>query len=54
MNVHAVPPEAQADWNKLRDEVGPKIRGNMVPAAIYDEVQRLLKEYRASKPSAGK
>lgn len=47
--VHPVTPEIEAEWRKVAEEVYPKIRGSMVPADMFDEVQRLLKEYRASQ-----
>ena len=40
-------PEDLADWLKFMDEAYPKIRGNMVPAEMFDEVVKLVKEYRA-------
>lgn len=40
-------PEDLADWSKFMEEAYPKIRGNMVPAEMFDEVVKLVKEYRA-------
>lgn len=40
-------PEDLADWMKFVDEANPKIRGNMVPAEMFDEVSKLVKESRA-------
>jgi TRAP-type C4-dicarboxylate transport system substrate-binding protein len=42
-------PEIDAAWRKLAEEVYPKIRGTIVPAEMFDRVQALLREYRASK-----
>jgi TRAP-type C4-dicarboxylate transport system substrate-binding protein len=50
--VHSPTPDEQKQWDQLADELAPKIRGNLVPATIYDEVQRLLKEYRADRRKA--
>lgn len=47
--VHEVAPGEFAEWQKLADEVGPKVRGNLVPAPIYDEVFSLLNEFRARR-----
>jgi TRAP-type C4-dicarboxylate transport system substrate-binding protein len=47
--VHPVPPEVMKEWLALTDIVYPKIRGNTVPADIFDEVQRLVAEYRAKE-----
>jgi TRAP-type C4-dicarboxylate transport system substrate-binding protein len=48
--VHQLSPEDEAEWRKFGEQLAPKLRGKMVPADIFDEVQRLLKEYRAAKP----
>ncbi|PWU15371.1 MAG: C4-dicarboxylate ABC transporter substrate-binding protein [Verrucomicrobia bacterium] len=44
-------PEEKAQWQELAKDLGPKVKGNIVPAAIYDEVQSLLTQYRAGKKS---
>lgn len=46
MKVNEMTPAMEAEWHAFFDALYPKIRGNMVPADIFDEVQRLLKEYR--------
>ena len=45
--VHPVTPEMDTEWRRSAEEVYPKIRGNLVPADMFDEVQRLLRDYRA-------
>jgi TRAP-type C4-dicarboxylate transport system substrate-binding protein len=50
--VHEPTPGELVEWEHLGAEIGPKIRGSLVPADIYDEVQRLLQEYRAGKTPA--
>ncbi len=47
LKTHAPTPEALAAWRKLGEETYPRLRGKVVPADMFDEVQRLLKEYRA-------
>lgn len=47
LTVHAVTPEIEAQWQAEMEKVYPKIRGRIVPADIFDEVLRLLKEYRS-------
>ena len=47
LTVQPVTPQAEEEWRKLVNGVYPKIRGEMVPADIFDEVQRLVAEYRA-------
>lgn len=48
LTVHAMTTEVEAEWRKVAEEVYPKIRGTIVPADMFDEVRRLLQEYRAS------
>jgi TRAP-type C4-dicarboxylate transport system substrate-binding protein len=48
LTVHTVSPEVEAKWRAAAEEVYPQIRGRIVPADIFDEAIRLLKEYRAS------
>ncbi len=47
LNVHEPTPEQEAKWRAGAEEIYPDIRGRIVPADIFDEVQRLLKVYRA-------
>jgi len=49
LKVHTVTPEIEAEWRKEAEAVYPKIRGRFVPEDIFDEVVKLLKEYRAAK-----
>jgi TRAP-type C4-dicarboxylate transport system substrate-binding protein len=49
LTVHTLTPELAAKWQAAMEEVYPKLRGRIVPADMFDEVQRLLKEYRAGK-----
>ena len=48
LKIHPVPPEALEDWRQLGTMVQSKIRGTMVPEDIFDEVMRLLAEYRST------
>jgi TRAP-type C4-dicarboxylate transport system substrate-binding protein len=47
LHVTALTPELDAEWHKFAESIYPKIRGPIVPADTYDEVVRILKEYRA-------
>ncbi|MBI3875304.1 MAG: TRAP transporter substrate-binding protein DctP [Verrucomicrobia bacterium] len=49
LKVQPLTPEALAAWQKVGDEAYPRIRGKIVPTEMFDEVQSLLKEYRASQ-----
>jgi TRAP-type C4-dicarboxylate transport system substrate-binding protein len=54
LTVHPVTPEIEAAWRKVAEEVYPKIRGSIVPADMFDQVRRLLQEFRnsGSRPKA--
>jgi hypothetical protein len=43
-----VSPEVEAEWVAVIAKVEDQIRGRLVPAEMFDEAQRLLKEYRAA------
>jgi len=47
LNVHPVSPEMEKAWLQLTGTIHPLIRGKKVPEDIFNEVQRLVKEYRA-------
>ena len=51
LTVHQMTPEIEREWSELARSVYPQIRGNMVPADLFDEVQRLVHEHRAAKAS---
>jgi TRAP-type transport system periplasmic protein len=46
LKVNQMTPDVEAQWRALFEDFYPKIRGNLVPADMFDEVQRLLQEYR--------
>ena len=48
VKVQKMTPEAEAQWLALIEKVQDKIRGKIIPADMFDESQKLLKEYRAS------
>jgi TRAP-type C4-dicarboxylate transport system substrate-binding protein len=52
LQVHPVPPELEAEWRQFLEGVYPKIRGTMIPPEVFDEVQRLLADYRAGQQAA--
>ena len=47
MKVIKPTPEDIADWVRFTDEAYATIRGKLVPAEMFDEVVKLVKEYRA-------
>ena len=50
LTVQTLTPAAEVEWRKLAESTYPKIRGGLVPADMFDEVMKLLAEYRATKP----
>jgi len=53
LKVHAVTAEIEAEWRREAEAIYPQIRGSIVPADMFDEVMRLLKEYRAAHVAPG-
>jgi TRAP-type transport system periplasmic protein len=49
LTIHPVTPEMEADWRKTAETFYPRIKGTLVPPDIFDEVGRLLNEFRAGK-----
>ena len=50
--VHSGTPEIASEWAAMAEQVYPKIRGTMVPADLFDRVQALVAEYRATRLAA--
>ncbi|HUL53182.1 MAG TPA: TRAP transporter substrate-binding protein DctP [Opitutaceae bacterium] len=49
--VHELTPSAREAWQALGEKAYPLIRGELIPADIFDEVQHELAEYRAHRGS---
>jgi TRAP-type C4-dicarboxylate transport system substrate-binding protein len=49
LHVTKVSPEVEEVWRQKCEEFYPKIRGVIVPAETYDQVRKLLDEYRKQK-----
>jgi TRAP-type C4-dicarboxylate transport system substrate-binding protein len=49
LTVVPLPPAAEAEWRVLSESFYPRIRGRRVPADMFDEVVRLVTEYRAAR-----
>jgi len=47
--VNTPNPQQMKAWNDLAEQLYPRIRGALVPAATFDEVRGLLQAYRAGK-----
>ena len=51
LKVATLPAGVEAEWRRTSEAFYPRIRGKMVPADMFDEVVRLLAEYRAAHPT---
>lgn len=49
MQVQPLTPAQESDWRKTAETFYPNIRGNLVPAEMFDRVQTTLTQYRAMK-----
>lgn len=49
LTVNKPNPEQMKEWNALAENLYPRIRGKLVPAETFDEVQGHLKAFRAGK-----
>jgi len=47
LTVHPMSEEMDTAWRKAAESFYPSIRGTLVPADIFDDVQRIIKEYRS-------
>ena len=48
LTVQKVTPEVAEEWHAVVDKMQDQIRGKIVPADVFDEAQRIMKEYRAA------
>ncbi len=46
--VHEATPEIEKIWRESAEKFYPRIRGSVVPADMFDEIQALLKQYRSA------
>lgn len=47
LQVTTLTPALEAEWRQFAESIYPKIRGTLVPAETFDEVTKLLQQYRA-------
>jgi hypothetical protein len=50
--VNRLTPDAEKDWRAEIERVKPRIRGNIVPADMFDTVMTALEQYRTKHPAA--
>lgn len=53
LKVSSVPPAVQAEWRAMVEKRHAQFRGGKIPAELFDEVLRLLGEYRQTRTMAG-
>ena len=53
LEVHKPTAEIRALWQKEVEKVWPSIRGQMVPADLFDEVRAILDKHRAASAAGG-
>jgi len=51
LKIYRPSAEEENDWRRVAESSYPRIRGTVVPAAFFDEVQRLVAGYRTSHPA---
>jgi len=55
LTVNPVTAETLQAWRStVEAEIHPRLRGTIVPSDIFDEVVRLLHDYRNNKENGGK
>jgi len=54
LQVHPVSQQAEQEWQQFSEGFYSKIRGNIVPADMFDEVEQLLRDYRGGRGGNGK
>ena len=54
LQVHSLSPADEKAWISMAEHFYPQIRGRIVPAETFDEVERLLGEYRTQKVAAAR
>ena len=52
LKIQKVPPEVQAQWRKMVEDIYPRIRGKIMPAEAFDTVKLYRDEYRAAHRGA--
>lgn len=49
LQVHTVTPEQEVQWRQFSETLYPALRGHIVPADMFDQVEQLLGGYRAGQ-----
>jgi TRAP-type C4-dicarboxylate transport system substrate-binding protein len=54
LQVQKVSPQVEQEWRNATDKVQGLLRGEIVPEDVYDEVQKILRDYRAADGAKSK
>ena len=52
LQVNELPPGGIEEWHAAMAKLYPKLRGEVIPADLFDEVESSLKEFRAKNSAA--
>ena len=52
LRVYRPTPQVEAEWRAVAESSYPQVRGRVVPADFFDDVRRLLADYRAAHATA--
>lgn len=53
LKVSHVPPAVEAEWRKTVEDIHPRVRGNIIPADVFDAVLAARREFRESRAGNG-
>lgn len=53
LQVHPVGKDAETEWRRFSESLYPNIRGNIVPADMFDRVVQILHDYRSAPGPSG-
>ena len=51
LRVQTLTPAAAAEWQQLKEQVYPRLRGATVPAEVFDAVEQHLRDFRSTHAS---
>jgi len=49
LQIHPLSPELEVEWRQFLEGAYPKVRGTLVPADVFDEIQHHIADYRMAK-----
>lgn len=54
LTIVSATPEIEAEWQRLAEAAYPRIRGEMVPIDLFDQVRQLVQEFRVRARAAAR